>query len=169
MNYAPFDSVSSSKSLNKCSEPEDNDMAATATKGIFDADDLDPVTKLFFSNKNIKRIQRHIKEEICKRTNGQYRLTEDQDENDLLVAMRAVYLDENGSRYLPYKIVRQVKELNDKVVKYVVPDMIVAIKQYYGYIKEISEPLKPIMRPMNVSSAGRKQLSGRPLCSIYKN
>ena len=36
--------------------------------------------------------------------------------------------------------------------------MITEIKQTYGYIKEINEPIKPIPRPMNVNNAGRKTL-----------
>jgi hypothetical protein len=135
------------------------EKAAMVTKGIMCEDNLDPVTVMFFSNENISRIQRMMRVEITRRTKGKYRLDGDQDESDLLVAMRAVLFDANvGARYLPFKIKRQVKDLNRQVVQHVVPDMIEAMKQQYGYLKEINQPLQPMMRPMNVSSAGRKTL-----------
>lgn len=136
-----------------------NEKAAMLTKGILCEDDLDPVTTMFFSNENINRIQKMIRNEITRRTKGKYKLDDDQDESDLLIAMRAVFFDTNvGTKFLPFKIKRQVKNLNFHVVQYVVPDMIEAMKQQYGYLKEINQPLQPMMRPMNVSSAGRKTL-----------
>lgn len=142
---------------------EDNrhktDYAKTMTKGIMFEEDIDPMTKLFFSKDNIKRIQKMLKNEVFSRTNGEYKLDVDQDENDLLVAMKAVYFDDhNGARFLPTEVVRQVKFLNKKVIDRIVPYMISEMKQYYSYLKEINNPIKPIMRPMNVSNAGRKTL-----------
>lgn len=140
--------------------PTDEENRVTATKGIFngagglvgDCEDADPVTELFFSNENIKRLQKKIKQEVFVRTNGDYRLDVDQDEADLLVSMRAVLFDIYGGRFLPFKITHQVKELNRKVLNYIVPDMISNMKQEYGYIKEINKPLEPMIRPMNMSS-----------------
>lgn len=152
---------------NKSKTQTDQEIATSATRGIsngvLDEDGTDqetnPLTLMFFSSENMRRIQKLIRQEIATRTKGQYMLDEDQDESDLLVAMRAVFYDANiGARFLPFKIKSQVKKLNFHTVQYVVPDMIEAIKQYYGYIKEINEPLKPMMRPINVNSAGRKTL-----------
>lgn len=114
------------------------------------------LNKLFFSTKNMDRIQKQIKQEIHKQTKGKYRLDVDQEERDLLINMRAVYME--YGRFLPGETVRQVKKLNNKVVEQVVPSMLTEIKQYYGYLNEINGPLKPIARPMNVSSAGRRTL-----------
>ena len=116
----------------------------------------EPVGAVFFSEKNVKRLQRLIKEEIKNITRGKIILEEDQDTNDVLVAMRAVYM--MYGTFSKNKIVHQVKELNKKFISYVVPDMLTEIKQYYGYMKDVNEPLKPIDRPMNVSNAGRRTL-----------
>lgn len=116
----------------------------------------EPVGKLFFSNENVKRIQQQIRSEIYEKTQHKYKLDEDQDDSDLLIAMRAMYMEQGI--YREDNPVRQVKQLNKRIVDYVVPDMITEIKQYYGYLKDINEPLKPIDRPMNVSSAGRRSL-----------
>uniref|UniRef100_A0A6C0E8Y7 Minor capsid protein P8 central region domain-containing protein n=1 Tax=viral metagenome TaxID=1070528 RepID=A0A6C0E8Y7_9ZZZZ len=121
------------------------------------------LTKVFFSNENMKRIQKKIKQEVYNRSKGKFKLEEDQEESDLFLVMREVYLME--AKHLPNHIVRQTKILNDKVVKAIIPDMMTAIKQYYGYAQDINKPLQPIMRPMNVNSAGRKMLPS--LTSVY--
>lgn len=83
-------------------------------------------------------------------------LTENQDERDLLVVMKSTFLQ--YSKNYPDRPVAQVKELNNKLIELIIPGIITNIKQYYGYIKEINEPLKPIPRPINVNNAGRKTL-----------
>ncbi len=129
------------------------DRARVATQGFFEKNEI---TVLFFSNDNMSRIQKRIREEVVKRTKGQYILDEDQDESDLMIVMRAVYLDK--CKNLPGQPVRQVKILNEQTIEYIVPDLISNIKQYFGYIKDINAPLKPMMRPMNVNNAGRRLL-----------
>lgn len=134
----------------------DDENIIDAIKGTLDEDDIDPITKVFFSKNNMNRIQRHIKDEVSKRTHGQYNLTENQDDNDLLIVMKAIYLQHN--KFSNGKTIRQVKRLNQKVIEYIIPDIINNIESYYRYIKEINEPLKPLMRPMNVNNKGRKCL-----------
>jgi len=134
----------------------DYQVALNDVFGRSDEHSQEPVGQLFFSEKNIKRLQKAIKTEIYNQSNHRYVLDEEQDTDDLLVNMRGVYMM-NG-KFLKTNIVHQVKELNKKLVSYVVPDMISEIKQYYGYLKDINEPLKPIDRPMNVSNAGRRTL-----------
>lgn len=127
-------------------------------KNVFGRDEYsqESVGVTFFSERNVKRIQKLIRKEIYERTQHKYIIEEDQDDSDLLVAMRAVY--KMNGKFMSSKIVHQVKELNMKLINYIVPDMITEIKQYYGYLKDVNEPLKPIDRPMNVSNAGRKTL-----------
>ncbi|AYV78269.1 MAG: hypothetical protein Edafosvirus8_19 [Edafosvirus sp.] len=127
-------------------------MAGRILKGVFIPTDL---SRLFFSNENIKRIQNMIKKEIYNKTEGKFKV-DDQDESDLLVAMRATFM--NYGDFLPDKIIHQVKLLNKRVVCDVLPDMITNIKQYYSYIDEINKPIQPIARPLNVSHAGRRTL-----------
>lgn len=128
-------------------------MAPTALQSIQTNSDL---SKLFFSDTNMKRLQRMIKKEIFKRTGGEFRLDIDQEQRDLLIAMRAVYFE--YGRFLPGQIVRQVKRLNRKVVTEITPGMLTEIRQYYGYLKEINKPLSPIPRPLNVNNSGRRLL-----------
>jgi len=131
-------------------------MKHITTKGTDGEEVHDQLSKVFYSPENMSRIQKMLKKTVFERTRGQFRLDDDQDENDLLVTMRAVFLEH--ARFLPFRVVHQVKELNQRTVEYIVPDMITEIKQAYGYIKEINEPIKPIPRPMNVNNAGRRTL-----------
>lgn len=124
--------------------------------GVEDRDNTDELTKNFFSDKNIKKIQKMIKSEIPKRTKNVFKLDVDQDESDLLVVMRAVFYD--NARFLPNRLDSQINELNNKVIEYIVPDMITNIKQSYAYLQEINQPIKPIDRPINVNNAGRRTL-----------
>jgi len=151
-NYEP--------TLKTSKKPKQNNAALAmrhiTTKGACSDEVYDEISKIYFSVENMNRVQKAIKRAIFFKTKGQFRLDEDQDESDLLVTMRAVFIEH--SRFLPNKIIRQIKELNRLTVEYIVPDMITEIKQTYGYIKEINEPLKPLPRPMNVNGAGRKTL-----------
>ena len=128
-------------------------MGEEALKGVQMNSDL---SREYFSPKNMKRIQKKIKNEVFKRSQGKYKLNVDQDERDLLIVMRAIYLE--YGRFKPNQIVRQTKRLNNLVIDEIVPDIIGNIKQYYGYLQEINGPLKPIDRPVNVNNAGRKTL-----------
>jgi len=129
------------------------DMADVALKGIQSNSDL---SKLFFSDENMKRIQRSIKKEVFKRTNGKFKLDVDQDETDLFIAMRGTYMEQ--ARHLPGNIVRQTKRLNKQVVDNSIKGILVAIQQDYGYLQEINKPLNPIPRPVNYNRAGRRTL-----------
>jgi len=125
----------------------------TALKGIQIESEL---SKLFFSDNNIKRIQKMLKKEVYNKTNKQFKLDVDQEIKDLVIAMRAIYLEH--ARFLPGQTVRQCKQLNKKVIDEITPGVITEVKQYYGYLKEINKPLEPIPRPMNVNNAGRRNL-----------
>lgn len=114
------------------------------------------VSELYFSNENIARIQKQIKRAIYEMSDRKFKLTEDQNEQDLIIAMRAVFLD--NSKNLPNEIVRQVKELNALTIDYIAPDMLTTIKQQYNYLRDISRPPQMMDHPVNVNRAGRKML-----------
>jgi hypothetical protein len=114
------------------------------------------LSTMYFSEENITRIQKQLKRAIYNMTDGKFRLDIDQNEEDLLLAMRAVYLDK--SKHLPHELIRQVKELNVKTIEYIAPDMLTNIKQQYNYLRDISKPMQIMNHPLNVNRAGRKTL-----------
>jgi len=132
---------------------KNKDMRDIALKGIQEKSEL---SDLFFSVGNMKRLQKMIKKAVYEKTKGKYKLDTDQEERDLYIFMRAVYMEEGI--FIEGQVVRQVKRLNKKVIEEIVPGIITNLKQYYGYLEEINKPITPIDRPMNVSNAGRKTL-----------
>lgn len=116
----------------------------------------DELSLMYFSQENIDRIQRHIKSEVRRLSNGKYKLDVDQDEFDLLIIMRAVFLEH--AKHIPTHIVRQVKELNKQTIDYLIPDVMTNIKQSIGYLRDITTPLQPLDHPLNVNRGGRKTL-----------
>jgi hypothetical protein len=131
-------------------------MADIALKGVHRKSDL---SKMYFSQKNFNRIQKMIKKKIFEKTKGQYKLDVDQDINMLFTIMKAVYFEH--AKFLPNQIVRQVKELNKKTINNIYPGILSNIKQYFGYLKDIGTPIKPINRPINTGNRGRNQLKSR--------
>lgn len=115
-----------------------------------------PVSTEFFSDQNINRIQKKIKERIFELSHGKFKMGTDQNSQDLLIAMRAVYLDFNvGAMDAPTHVIRQVKMLNNNTLSYIIPDMMTNIKQQYKYLEEVNNPRKIMPRPLNVNKSQR--------------
>ena len=131
----------------------DNSVHNSVLKGVYEET---PLGQLFFTEENINRIQKKIKLTIYERTKGKYLLTADQSITNLLIYMRAVYIE--YGRNLPFEIIKQVKELNNILVDKLVPEMITAIEQDNEYLEQLDKPITPINLPVNVSRAGRKTL-----------
>ena len=115
-----------------------------------------PLGELFFSRDNINRIQNKIKKELYIRSKGEYVLNVAQNESDLLILMRAVYISD--AMHEPYRLVHQVKMLNHLTVERIIPDMISMIKQDEKYLYDIDHPIMPIALPVNINSKGNKAL-----------
>lgn len=119
--------------------------------------DCPPETmRVFFSETNLKRIQKMLRREIYERSYGKFKLEVDQNVNHLIIAMIAVV--RLHAKFIPNKIVRQVKRLNKETIQYIAPDMMTNLKQQYSYIQDITNPLQPLPDPINVNQAGRNQL-----------
>lgn len=109
----------------------------------------------FFSQKNIKLIQKLIKNAIRIKTKNKISI-DDQDENDLIVIMQSAYYE--YGRDVPRNINKQLFELNSVVVQSIVPGILTNIKQYLLYIRDISLPRVILDQPQAVNGGGRKQL-----------
>jgi hypothetical protein len=130
--------------------------AQLGDKGLWCNDETDKISRVFFGEENMHRVQKQLRNEVFTRTKGQFTMDVDQDESKLIIVMRAV-LEEYG-RFLPNQVVRQIKELNKIVINQIAPDMVTEVLQGYGYIKDSNNPIRPISRPMNVNRAGRRTL-----------
>jgi len=105
-----------------------------------------PVTNIFFSPQNIKSIQDSIRYYVFKIT--QERIS-NQDRQQLHILMRSIIL-QYGNLVTPEPIV-EVKRLNQKVIDKCTQSIIVEMKQYTGYIKDLEQLPVPMDNPHYVN------------------
>lgn len=110
----------------------------------------------FFSPQNIKIIQNAIRYEIWRRSNQKHLIGE-QNETELGIIMRAIYLQ--YGKNLPTNIREQVEELNNMVIETIVPKVLVQIDQYLSYLRDISQPYRIMNTPQSTNIAGTKSFS----------
>lgn len=114
------------------------------------------LSRAYFSNENQNVIQNSIIAEVLRRSNGQYRISR-QNDNELQVIMSSMYYQLGQN--LPTNINEQVNYLNNYVIEECVRIIIPNVQQYLGYIRDITNGIPIIPRPQNVSNAGRNTFS----------
>lgn len=116
--------------------------------------ETDCLGKFFFHPKNIDNLQKQIIKKVFVETKGDY-LIEKQNEMDLLVVMRSIFLQNHE---LPRGLKLQIEYLNNLVLIQVVPEIITNVLMYVGYLEKINNPVEIMERPLNVSNTGLKTL-----------
>ena len=113
------------------------------------------VSRTFFSNDNVERIQRKIIETVYTESK---KVISRQSYQELQIIMKSIYLQ--YSRNLPNNIEEQVYTLNKYVIDECVSIIIPNVTQYNKYITEITGPIPINPRSINVSNKGDKSLPG---------
>jgi hypothetical protein len=113
------------------------------------------LSRTFFSNDNVERIQNEIVNNVY---NQSKKLISRQSYQELQIIMKSIYLQ--YSRNLSNNIEEQVYTLNKYVIDECVSIIIPNVIQYNKYITEITGPLPINPRSMNVSNKGDKSLPG---------
>lgn len=114
-----------------------------------------PLSELFFSEYNMRRIQDTLRYRVYVASSGKYQIGP-QDNTELSVIMRAMYLQH--AKNLPNRLAEQVNELNRLVVEFAWPKVLSEVEQYIGYVKNLEYLPSPISLPVNVSSTGTRTL-----------
>jgi len=114
-----------------------------------------PVSSLFFSQHNIDILQNGIRYSVYNSTSAKYVIGK-QSETELQVIMRSMYLQYSKNMF--EDVIGQVRELNSKVLDYVVPRVLVELNQFVNYRNDITYLPVPLERSKNMSSAGTKFL-----------
>lgn len=127
--------------------------AEDALKGIQETDNL--LSNVFFSKENMELIQNGLKKEVYVMSKNKFLIAK-QSEQDLMVVMRAIFL--TNASYSQMAIRDQIKELNSIVIGNLTPKILSAINFDLEYQKVINNPIQPMDRPKNMSSAGNKTL-----------
>ena len=113
------------------------------------------LSRTFFSNDNLERIQSQIINNVYNQSKKQI---SKQSYQELQIIMKSIYLQ--YSRNLPNNIEEQVFLLNKYVVDECVSIIIPNVIQYNKYITEITSPIPVPPRSVNVSNKGDKSLPG---------
>ncbi len=145
-NSSPFDEVNKSNHFQK-----------TAISHMIQNTEL---SNIFFSQNNIDALQQGIRYLVWKNSNGKHKIG-NQSETQLQIIMRGIFLQ--YSKNLSYNIIEQVKELNQKVLDFIIPQILLEIDQYNYYINDIYKQPIPLSRSINTSSAGTKFLFTKEL------
>ena len=112
----------------------------------------------FFSAKNIQMIQNGIRVGVYLRSNNQYIIGE-QNNDELKIIMRSIFLQ--YAKNQPTAIPGQIAELNRQVLEYCIPHVYVEADGYMKYKYDVSTLVVPIARPI-LSYTNDKQLELKP-------
>lgn len=123
-----------------------------AFSGVHEATELN---QTFMSQQNVDLLQDRIRYEVYKRSNGEF-IIDRQDDLNLQIIMRSIYFQ--YAKNQPNHIREQIQELNDLVVEDAVPKILSQIVGYQYYLVDASQNPVPLSHPVNLNSAGRKQL-----------
>ena len=114
------------------------------------------LNQVFFSPQNIEIIQKKIRYQVWKQSEGAYTI-DDQDETELSVIMRSMYLQ--YSKNLDTDIKSQVRELNAIVIEEIVPELLSRVKSYQLYLRDSTDPWRVFDRQgISTNTAGTKSL-----------
>lgn len=131
-------------SYNLFQESKKQDNFNDSIKGI-----ISPtiVSGVFFSRKNINNLHTKIRIGIKKILNYDI---DNQSEEEMQIIMRSIYLQFSKNSNVDIQV--QVKQLNKEVLDYSISNIYTNIKQYLGYIKNISENSEYVMPPAKETS-----------------
>ena len=104
------------------------------------------LSDLYFSAENIQIIQNAIKAGVYHASKGQH-VIGNQDEDTLKIIMRSCYLQFSSNR--KDNIKEQLKDLNQLVVNYSVPQISSEATAYKNYKRDVSNLATPIERPIS--------------------
>jgi len=110
-----------------------------------------PLNTLFFSEFNTNLLQRGIRQAFKNKTGISI---DYQNPDDLFAIMRVVFINNSGDHH--NRVQAQVKTLNDIVIKTALTQIQTGVAQYIGYVQDIETVARPIDRPVNTSTMGKK-------------
>ena len=111
------------------------------------------VSRKFFSKNNIDTLHKIMRYQVWLGSNKKYIIGRQSDE-ELKIIMRSIYLQYGKHR--KKGVVEQIKDLNEVVCQYTIPNILSNIEQYLGYKRAVSQLPKPIPLPENLSIKGTK-------------
>ena len=108
---------------------------------------MSEMTRLYFSQANIQKIQKGIRRRILSLSNGKVKMKVDQDELDLHGAMVSIVSESRTN---------DIKGLNEKTISQLSKEILENVKQQYISVKTLLDPVKVPPRAINDNIKGTK-------------
>ena len=102
------------------------------------------LTKVYFSPENVKIVQNGIRAGVYSLSNKEH-IIHEQDENELIIIMRSVYLQHGLNE--DNNIKKQVEALNQLVLKYAIPQIYSELEGYIKYQRDSGSLAVPMAHP----------------------
>lgn len=110
-----------------------------------------PLNTLFFSDFNTNLLQKAIRQSFKNKTGISI---DYQNPDDLFAIMRVVFINNSSDHHS--RVQAQVKFMNEIVIKTALAQIQTGVAQYIGYVQDIDTTARPIDRPVNTSTTGKK-------------
>lgn len=114
-----------------------------------------PLSDMFFCAENINALQDGIRYRVWVETDKKYVIGR-QSDTELKVVMRSIFYQH--AMHKPNGLLEQVRDLNAKVLEWVVPEVISNLKQYEVYRRDASTLPVPMERAQLSTQKGTKVL-----------
>ena len=126
----------------------------------------DEVAKRFMGEANCERLHEAIVHGVRKASDGEFRIAR-QSHTELIQIMRAIYLEH--ACHLPDNIERQVERLNERVLKYAVPQVVSEVRAHRRYLLDRDQSKRADRPPtVMVSKAGQRSEVEASMRAFYK-
>lgn len=116
------------------------------------------LAKVFFHPKNIDIIQNSIRRAVFDRSNQRY-MIDRQNDMELVIVMRSVYFQ--FARHDQDRITEQVEELNELVVKDILPNLLKSIEGHIAFAGSLHQLPAPMQLPQSTTIRGDKVYGNR--------
>lgn len=128
----------------------------TANKGNQEAT---CISDLYFSKTNVDALHEGIRYRIYTESNGKFVIGRQSDQ-ELMIVMRSIYLQ--FAKHQPDNVVEQVRDLNQRVLEWTVPEILSNLKQFDVYKRDASTLPIPMAYGEKKTMKGSKQLQMKP-------
>jgi hypothetical protein len=112
-----------------------------------------PLSKLFFSAENIQIVQNGIRAGVHRQSGGRFVIGQ-QDCDSLKVVMRSIFLQYSANKTA--YVMEQIKELNQMVLNYCIPQVFSEAQGYVQYLDDASSMYKPMSHPIQTKNLDKE-------------
>lgn len=140
---------------------DDNGIYDTSKSCTSDDNYADLLNEAFFSAENMEIIQNMLIRDVFYKSNKTLRINKIKSET-LIQVMNHMWT--NFCRFLPYDLKEQIRDLDKKVVEYLLPLLLKESQFYFNYLRDSDRTNLPLIdRPIIVTKDRKQQLP-----SFYK-